>query len=94
MLAGVADTDNPLTEPQVGADGCYDDWPAWAKNPLSEDARHTLWRDIPKYPPLNQNPNTRRFVEWMRRTHNGRRTPLNRGCSECDDQMTDGEVTE
>jgi hypothetical protein len=82
------------SDPHIGPDGWYEDWPASARNEIFAKARQTPWRDMPKYPPLNQNPNTRRYVEWMRRTHNGRRTPLNRACSECDDQMTDREVSE
>jgi hypothetical protein len=78
-------------EPKIGPDGWYDDWPAWAKNPLSEGARHIPWRDMPT-PPLTQSEKTRLYVQWMRLTHNGRRTPLDRGCAECGDQMSEEQV--
>jgi hypothetical protein len=81
------------SEPQIGPDGWYDDWPDWAKNPLSEPSRHIPWRDMPM-PLLEQNEKTRRYVRWVRLTHNGRRTPLNRDCNECGDRMSEAEVEE
>jgi hypothetical protein len=78
-------------DPQIGDDGWYDDWPEWAKNPLSEPSRHIPWRDMPA-PRLNQNEKTRRYVQWMRLTHNGRRLPSTPVCSECGDRMSEAEV--
>jgi hypothetical protein len=34
------------------------------------------------------------YVDWMSLTHSGRRTPLNGGCDECGDQITDDEIAE
>jgi hypothetical protein len=81
-------------EPHVGDDQWPDDWPEWARDPTFAEARHIPWRDMPKFGPLNQHPNTRRYVEWMRLTHNGRRTPLNVECDECHESMTDEQIAD
>jgi hypothetical protein len=51
------------------------------------------WRDMPMPPPL-QHPRRRRYVRWMPLTHNGQRTPQNRACAGCDDQMTNEEIAD
>jgi hypothetical protein len=85
--------DGVTVEPKIGPDGWYDDWPEWAKNPLSEDARGIPWRDM-RVPTGMENERTRRYVEWMRATHNGRRTPQSPECSECGEEMSEHEIAE
>jgi hypothetical protein len=85
-------------EPQVGDDGFYEDWPKWAKRTaMTSPERHQLrklsWAQM--LPPEKKTPKaTRSYIEWMRLTHNGRRTPLTRDCTECGDHMTDEEIAE
>jgi hypothetical protein len=83
-----------MAELQIGVDGWYEDWPEWARDPIFAEARHIPWRDMPKFPPLNQHPNTRRYVQWMRESHNGRRSPSSPVCDECHSPMTDEEAAD
>jgi hypothetical protein len=72
--------------------------PDWAKDiaqvsPEAVELRRLSCAQILP-PPLNQHPNTRRYLQWKRLTHSGRRTASNPSCSECGDQTTDEEITE
>jgi hypothetical protein len=80
--------------PKMGADGWREDWPEDLKSPIFWPARRTPFRSMPKRRPLNQDPRTRAYVQYMRLTHNGRRTPPSPTCSECGAEMTDAEVAE
>jgi hypothetical protein len=79
--------------PKMGADGWREDWPDWAKYEINWPSRRTPFRSLPKFEPLNQHPNTRRYVQWMRLTHNGRRGQ-DSPCSECGAEMTEEDVAE
>jgi hypothetical protein len=87
-----------MAEPQVGDDGFYDDWPEWAKATAiasleRSELQKLTWAQM--LPPVEGTPaKTKRYIEWMRLTHNGRRTHLTRDCNECGDQMTDEEIPE
>jgi hypothetical protein len=80
--------------PKMGADGWREDWPDWAKDPMFWSSRRTPFRSLPKGKPLNQDPRTRRDVQWMRLTHNGRRSPGSPRCNECGDVMSEEDIAE
>jgi hypothetical protein len=92
ILAGVEDTDDRPAEPSCSG------WPDWARevaeaSPDADELRHIPWRNMLP-PPIKPTKRTQAYIDWMRLTHNGRRTPLNPVCSECEDPMTEAEVAE
>jgi hypothetical protein len=80
--------------PKMGADGWREDWPEKMKSDIFRPSRLTPWRSMPKGKALNQDPNTRRFVQWMRLTHNGRRTVNSLRCTKCGAVMTEEDIAE
>jgi hypothetical protein len=87
-----------MSDPQIGSDGFYDDWPAWAKraiaaSPERDELMKRTWAKM--LPPEKKTPvATRSYIAWMRLTHHGKRSPLSPVCSDCGEPMSADEIAE